>query len=182
MTEAKPISQYAPNNTGERTEFTDKTILEGVPLVITGARTAKGSNGVFWIIQAARQDTGEAVVFTGSTVIDQTMAAVKDAGAFPVAAMLVKVQPETPGANWYWNLVDPPGASKPRGRIDEVGEFITAGAVTPDGVKQMCADIAQTGAKVNDLDDAQYGELLDRLAELLKVKGDTTPRGEEPPF
>lgn len=174
MTVPNAISQFAPNNNGERVDFTDKKDLENVPLVITGARTAKGKNGVFWIVECARQDTGEHIVFTGSTVIDQTMAAVKEGNGFPVAAMLVKVQPEEPGANWYWNLVDPPnteiratGMAQPPGRIAEIGAFVDRKVVTPEQVQQMCAEIAGApGTKVASLSDDQYGVLLSILREL----------------
>lgn len=179
MTNPSPISKYAPNNnggSGERTEFTDKKDLVDIPLVITTARSVRGKQGAFWIIEADRQDTGDHVVFTGSTVIDQTMTAVKDQNAFPVAAMLVKVQPDDPSANWYWNLVDPPGttaAAEPsaaRSRIEEVKALIDELNLPVSAVADQCAEIAGEGKKVNDLDDGQYEVLLTRL------------RTTEPPF
>jgi len=168
MTNPNPISKYAPNNSAEgRTEFTDKGSLENVPLVITGARTAKGANGVFWICEAARQDTGEAVVFTGSTVIDQTMAAVKESNGFPVAAMLVKVQPDKPGANWYWVLEDPPAsASNAAGNVDRVAEVqakIQEWGLYADDVTTAVKEVTGEAKKIRDLDDDQYAAVLEVL-------------------
>lgn len=185
MTQPSPISRFAPNNNdGERIDFIDKKALENVPLVITAARTAKGKNGVFWIVEAVK-DGGEAVVFTGSTVIDQTMAAVKESQGFPVAAMLVRHQPEEPGSNWYWMLVDPPSSNgdgaAPSGRIAEVMDFVERGVVTTVDVADMCKDVAGKPAKVNDLDDPQYAELLKRL-RAFEAENPVEPPLEDAPF
>lgn len=188
MTVPRPIGQVAPSgNSGDRTEFTEKKDLDSVPLTITGARLIpKSKNGPFWIIEAARVDTGEAVVFTGSTVIDQQVAACKEQNAFPVAAMLSKIQPEDPAANWYWQLVDPPGTSSApapstnggaKSRIQEVQELVATYGLTTQDVTEECAELGGAGAKVNGLSDGDYEKLLARL--MARSQG---PVEEDSPF
>lgn len=175
MTTPRSIGQVAPaGNSGDREEFTKKDVIENVALVITAARTAKGPSGPFWILEAARQDTGERVVFTGATVVDQQIGQVRDQDAFPVLAMLSKIQPEG-GGNPYWMLVDPPGTpdvaptangSPATSRIDEVGAFIERKVITVDDIPIFTKEIAGESKKVNDLDDDQYAALLERIREV----------------
>lgn len=175
MTAPNRIGQVAPGgNNGDREEFTKKDALEGVPLVITSARTAKGPSGPFWILEAARQDTGERVVFTGATVVDQQMGQVREQDAFPVLAMLSKIHPDG-GGNPYWMLVDPPGVPQTdeapsASRVDEVAAIVNASeSIDIDDVVSICAELAGEGAKVNDLTDDQYAALLSKLNTLSEV-------------
>jgi hypothetical protein len=104
------ISKYRQREDGQ--DFTPKDSLVNVPLLVTGAKKAKGRIGEFVIVEATRQDTNAPVVFSGSKVIDQLVLAAKEADGFPVTAMLVKVEADNP-QGYYWDLTDPPEAPTP---------------------------------------------------------------------
>lgn len=187
MTNPTPISQHRPQDG----EFTPKDDLENVPLVITSAKTAKGKQGMFWICQAARQDTGEAVVFSGSKVINELMANVQANNAFPVAAMIVKVKGDNP-QGFYWDLQDwpegtvlngdaptpevAPAANGDGNRVAQIGAYIERRIITVDDVGLLTKEITGESKKVNDLDDTEYAALLERIAEL------ESSIDSEPPF
>lgn len=180
MSGPTPISQHKPSNSGG--DLTQKDELENIALVITSAKPVKG--GKFWIVEAVRQDTGEAVVFSGSKVVDDVMAHVTAQNAFPVSAVLVKVKADNP-QGWYWDLQDPPnaignGAPAAPSRIDQVQEIIAYRRLTDADVVAKVTEIGGEGAKVRDLDDAKFQQLLDALMSMGDAPSDAPL--EEPPF
>lgn len=180
MSNPTPISQHKPSTSNEDGQpLTQKDLLENIPLIITNAKPVK----TFWIIEATRTDTGEAVVFSGSKVINDVMAHVTAKKAFPVSAILVKVPGDNP-QGYYWDIQDPPntqapanGSVQPSGRIAEVGAFVDRKVVTPQQVQDMVAEIAGGPTKVAALSDDQYALLLSALRDL-----ESDPPLEPAPF
>lgn len=185
MTAPTPISQHAPHDEDQQQlEITDKQLIENVPLVITDANKRNSKQyGPFWLIEATRKDTGEVVAFVGSKVIDKLMDSVSQKKAFPVLAMIVKVSADNP-QGYYWDLVDPPGTpaaaptngNAPSGRVSEIGSYIERKVITVDDVGILTKEIAGEPKKVNDLSDAEYKTLLERIAEI------ASSLESEPPF
>lgn len=162
MTSPTPISQHKPSNDENGQPLTQKNDIENVALVITSAKPVKN----FWIVEATRTDTGEAIAFSGSKVINDVMAHVTAKKAFPVSAILVKVAAENP-QGYYWDIQDPPGTlPAPSGRTQEVGAFIDRGRVSVEDVQTACKEIAGEPTKVADLLDEQYAALIQTLRAL----------------
>jgi hypothetical protein len=178
VTTPQPISKYRPANTedGDRQPFTDKNEIANVPIVITGGRNIPGKNGRFWVIEATRQDTGEVITFNGSKVIDETMATVDAAKAYPVAAMLVKVEADNP-QGFYWNIIDPPAAtpvSNGTDRVAEIQALLPKWGLFVDDVTSAIKEVVGEEKKIRDLDDDQYAAVKEIL------EGRAVP--DEPPF
>lgn len=161
----RPISQVAPGNNGDNSErepFTDKKSLKGVPLTITGAKhVPRGPHGPFHIITATRQDTGEKVVFTGATVLDQQMASCISDNAFPVVAMLDQQGGED-NKSPYWIFTDPPDFA-PKDRTAEVLPLMQAAGLEVADIQALIEEIAGAKVLVRDLNDDQYADLLHQL-------------------
>lgn len=150
MTVPKPISSFKPQD-GDRKPFTDKKELVGVPLVITSAKQITGKIGEFFVIDATRQDSGEAITFTGSTAIDQTMTAVVAENGFPVSAALTQVPADNP-QGWYWMLADVPTDTPPA--PPEQREGVAAATASP---AQPAAPSAAPSDERPDLRKAWWG-------------------------